>query len=70
MIPTHAEALAAAKRIWQANASGEAVDVIDALKMHTYQVSLELRRVPERQRVETALRISRRILSNTRESMG
>jgi len=68
--PTHSEAIAAAKRIADVDyQGGELADARDALLMHTYQLSLELRRIDERQRMEMALRIARNIVANTRESL-
>lgn len=62
---------AAAKRVAAVDyQAGGRADVHDAMIMHTYQISAELRRVPERERLETALRICRRIVTNTRESLG
>lgn len=69
MTPTHAEGLAAARRIQAANAERQLPDARDALTMLSYHLSLELRRIPERERMAEALRIGRTIVSNTRESL-
>jgi len=69
MTPSHKEGMAAAKRCRDANNDGAFCDARDAITMATYQLSLELRRIPERERMETALRICRQIAANTRESL-
>ena len=69
MTPTHSEAMAAARRCAEANQHGAHPEVHDALTMHTYAISTQLRLIPERLRIEAALRISRQIVANTRESM-
>lgn len=67
--PTHQDGIAAAKRVQAANNDGTECDVFDVMCMLTYQLSLELRRIPERARIEAALQISRQIMKNTRESL-
>jgi hypothetical protein len=69
MTPSHAEGLAAAKRIHAANEEGVMGDARDAILMLTYHLSLELRRLPEQGRMAEALRIGRVIAANTRESL-
>lgn len=69
MTPTHQDGIAAAKRVYGTIEAGELPLVTDALVMLTYQLSLELRRVPDRERMNAALQISRRIVANTRESL-
>lgn len=61
--------MAAARRCKQANDDRSLCDARDAITMLTYHLSLELRRIPERERIEEALTIGRRILNNTRESL-
>ena len=69
MTPTHREGMAAARRVQAANADGALCDARDALTMLMYHLSLELRRIPERERMAVATLISRRIMANTRESL-
>jgi hypothetical protein len=68
--PTHSEGLAAAKRVIAANEHGAHPDPLDAIVMHTYQISLELRLLPQEARVEAAREVARRIVRNTGESLG
>lgn len=70
MTPTHSEGREAARRVQAANQDGALADARDALTMLTYQLSMELRRIPERLRIEAALQISRQIVANTKESLG
>ena len=70
MSPTHPEGLAAAKRVIAANEHGAHPDPLDAIVMHTYQISLELRLLPEGARVAAAREVARRIVRNTGESLG
>jgi hypothetical protein len=74
MTPTHAEVVAAAKRVHAALSEvaygrGPGCDPADAMLMHLYQLSLELRRLPERERMNRALGICRHLIANTRESL-
>jgi hypothetical protein len=75
MTPTHSDAIAAAKRVhaaYSAAARGngpQLCDPADAMLMHLYQLSLELRRLPERERMNRALGICRQLIANTRESL-
>lgn len=69
MTPTHSEGRAAAKRVMDANKDGALCDARDAITMATYQLSMELRRIPERERMAQALGIARTIVANTRESL-
>jgi hypothetical protein len=70
MTPSHSEALAATKRVAAVNyQAGELADAQDALLMHVYQVSMELRRIPEGQRMAAALKLALQIVANTRESL-
>ena len=69
MTPTHREGMAAAKRCRDANVDGALCDARDAITMATYQLSLELRRIPERERMAAALGVCRQITANTRESL-
>lgn len=62
--------MAAARRVQAANRDGGLADVRDCLTMLSYQISMELRRIPERSRIEAALQITRMIMANTRESLG
>ena len=47
----------------------EPVDPDDAITMHTYQISVELRRLPEAVRMQAARRAAAHILENTQESL-
>lgn len=70
MTPTHREGLAAARRVKQANDDGAHCDARDAITMSIYNISLELRRIPDRERMRAALSAARQIVANTRESLG
>lgn len=67
--PTHRDGRAAASRVQNMVLDGQEPMVTDSLVMLCYHLSLELRRVPERERMAAALQISRRIVANTRESL-
>lgn len=69
MTPTHKDGRAAAARVQSMVEAGDEPMVTDSLVMLCYHLSLELRRVPERERMATALQISRRVVANTRESL-
>jgi len=69
MTPDHREGLAAAGRVAASNEAGELADRRDVVDMMVYQLSLLIRMLPERGRVGEALRISRLLMSNTRESL-
>ena len=67
--PDHQEGRAAARRVQQANAEAVLPDARDALTMMTYHASLELRRIPVRERLQLAQVMARRLIANTRESL-
>jgi len=69
MTPSHHEGRDAAKRVQDATMAGDLPDAADSLCMLTYHMSLELRRIAERERMAVALKIARTLLSNTRESL-
>jgi hypothetical protein len=69
MRPDHPTAIAAAKRVKAATEAGDFAAVDDALAMHTYQLSMELRRLPARDRLLRAKTIARHIVENTEESV-
>lgn len=69
MTPTHSEGLGAARRCKVAVDDHAMPDARDALTMLTYHLSLELRRIPERERIALALQLTRQIIANTRESL-
>lgn len=69
MTPTHSEGMAAARRCKQAVDDKALPDARDALTMLTYHLSMELRRIPERERITLALQLTRQIIANTRESL-
>ena len=70
MSPTHSEGAKAAYRVKAAYDRGDFADPLDAIVMHTYQLSLELRLLPEDARVAAAREVARRIVRNTGESLG
>lgn len=70
MTPTHSTGLGAARRVKTAIEAGQHADAHDAMLMHTYQISLELRRVPQAKRLKMAHRLCRWIVNNTQESLG
>ena len=69
MTPTHAEGIAAAKRVQAANADGHQADARDAQTMMLYHLSMTLRLLPEGERMAVALRLARQLVANTRESL-
>jgi hypothetical protein len=69
MKPTHPEGQEAARRVYEAVKDGGLAFPDDAITMLSYQLSLELRRLPEKSRMAEALRVSRCIVANTRESL-
>lgn len=69
MNPSHNEGLAAAKRCKAANDDGSLCDARDAITMLTYHLSLEVRRLEERERMSVALLIARSVIANTKESL-
>jgi len=69
MNPSHSQGLAAAKRVQDANAAQQLPDVVDTLTMLAYHLSLEVRRLPEHERMAVILQIARDIAANTRESL-
>jgi hypothetical protein len=69
MTPTHAEGLAAAKRVHAANEDGHMADQDDAITMTLYHLSLALRLIPERLRMAKAQQLARQLIANTRESL-
>jgi hypothetical protein len=69
MIPTHSEGLAAAKRVAAANEDGEMVDAQDSITMSLYNLSLQMRLLPERYRMKAATVAARQLIANTRESL-
>lgn len=66
MTPTHREGIEAAKRIV---AAGGKATAEDAILMHTYQLSLELRRIPIEERGARAREVAKLIVRNTGESL-
>ena len=69
MTPSHSEGLGAARRVRQAVEAGDLTDARDAIVMLTYHLSLEVRRLPERERMNVILRAARDMIANTRESL-
>lgn len=69
MTPTHAEGLAAAKRVQASNERNEVCVVEDQLTMLVYHLSMVLRLVPEEDRLRTAHMVCGRIRDNTLESL-
>ena len=71
MTPTHSDGLAAAKRICAAIEGGaKFASAADAITMHLYYLSLELRRWPITERAAKARECARLIVRNTGESLG
>ena len=70
MTPTHSEGMAAAKRVQAANADGHQADARDAICMMIYHLSLVLRQIPERERMQAAQSLARQLIANTKESLG
>ena len=71
MTPTHSDGLAAARRIKAAYENGALhCDAADAITLHTYQLSLELRRLPMQERAAKARECARLIVRNVGESLG
>jgi hypothetical protein len=69
MTPTHAEGLAAAKRVHAANNDGHQVDAEDSITMMLYHLSMVLRLLPEQRRMAKAQQLARQLIANTRESL-
>jgi len=71
MTPTHSDGLAAARRIKAAYEGGaQHCSAEDAITLHLYQLSLELRRLPVEIRAARARECARLIVRNTGESLG
>jgi hypothetical protein len=70
MTPTHPQGQEAARRVYEAVKDGGLAFVEDAITMLSYQLSLELRRIPEAQRQAEARRVAKCIIQNTSESLG
>jgi hypothetical protein len=70
MTPTHPEGQEAARRVYAAVKDGGLAFPDDAITMLLYQLSLELRRLPEAQRQAEARRVAKCIVKNTSESLG
>lgn len=69
MTPTHAEGLAAAKRVAASNDRNEMCGVEDQITMLVYHLSMVLRLVPEDRRNEVAGSVCTQIRDNTLESL-
>lgn len=69
MRPSHAEGMHAARRVRAAVEAGDLTDARDAITMLTYHMSLEVRRLPENERMQSILRAARDMIANTRESL-
>jgi len=69
MRPSHSEGLHAARRVRAAVEAGDLTDARDAIVMLTYHMSLEVRRLPENERMSIILRAARDMIANTRESL-
>jgi hypothetical protein len=67
--PTHAEGRAAALRVQAANADGALADARDGIILGIYNISMEVRRLPEHGRMAVAQQAAKQIMANTRESL-